>query len=159
MGRSQYEMPAAKSIPDGYHAVTPYITVQDAEKLIDFLKKAFDAKETVRMSMSDGTIAHAEVRIADSVIMLSGAIGEGYEPMPAGIHLYVEDCDAMYKRALEAGATSVMQPTDMFFGERMADVKDQFGNRWYIGTHIEDLSQEEISKRMIEYEKKNTKEG
>ena len=64
----------------------------------------------------------------------------------------------MYKRALEAGATSVMQPTDMFFGERMADVKDQFGNRWYIGTHIEDLSQEEISKRMIEYEKKNTKE-
>ena len=102
-------MPAAKSIPDGYHAVTPYITVQDAEKLIDFLKKAFDAKETVRMSMSDGTIAHAEVRIADSVIMLSGAIGEGHKPMPAGIHLYVEDCDAMYKRALEAGATSVMR--------------------------------------------------
>jgi uncharacterized glyoxalase superfamily protein PhnB len=147
-------MTSVKSIPDGYHTVTPYLLVQSAEKLIDFVKRAFDAKETVRMSMPDGAIGHAEVRLGDSVIMLSEAQGGEYKPMPTGIYLYVENCDATYKRALEAGATSVMQPTDQFYGDRSASIKDQFGNHWYIATHIEDLSKEELTKRMDEYMKK-----
>jgi PhnB protein len=147
-------MTSAKTIPDGYHTVTPYLLVQDAEKLIDFVIKVFDAKETVRMSMPNGTIGHAEVRLGDSVIMLSEAQGGDYKPMPTGIYLYVENCDAIYKRALEAGATSIMQPTDQFYGDRSAGIKDQFGNLWYIATHIEDLSKKELTKRMDEYMKK-----
>jgi PhnB protein len=106
------------------------------------------------MSMPDGAIGHAEVRLGDSVIMLSEAQGGEHKPMPTGIYLYVENCDATYKRALEAGATSVMQPTDQFYGDRSAGIKDQFGNHWYIATHIEDLSKEELTKRMDEYMKK-----
>jgi uncharacterized glyoxalase superfamily protein PhnB len=147
-------MSSVKSVPDGYHTVTPYLLVQDAEKLIDFVIKVFDAKETVRMSMPNGTIGHAEVRLGDSVIMLSQAQGGEYKPMPTGIYLYVENCDAIYKLALEAGATSIMQPTDQFYGDRSAGIKDQFGNHWYIATHIEDLSKEELTKRMDEYMKK-----
>ncbi|CAN5371059.1 hypothetical protein BH18THE2_BH18THE2_33350 [soil metagenome] len=98
--------------------------------------------------MPDGTIGHAEVRLGDSVIMVSDAQGEEYKPMQSGIHLYVEDCDSIYKRALEAGATSIMEPADQFYGDRSAGVKDQFGNRWWIATHKEDLSKEEIAKRM-----------
>jgi PhnB protein len=141
-------MTPVKPIPDGYHTVTPYILVQGADKLIDFVKKAFDAKETERYSMPNGTIGHAEVRLGDSVIMVSDAQGEDYKPMAAGIHLYVEDCDAVYKRALEGGATSIMEPADQFYGDRSAGVKDQFGNRWWIAMHKEDLSKDEIAKRM-----------
>jgi PhnB protein len=147
-------MSSVKLVPDGYHTVTPYLLVQDAEKLIDFVIKVFDAKETVRMSMPNGTIGHAEVRLGDSVIMLSEAQGGEYKPMPTGIYLYVENCDAIYKLALEAGATSIMQPTDQFYGDRSAGIKDHFGNHWYIATHIEDLSKEELTKRMDEYMKK-----
>ena len=119
-------MTTVKSIPDGYHTVTPYLLVQGADMLIDFVKKAFDAKETVRMSMPDGAIGHAEFRLGDSVIMLSEAQGGEYKPMPTGIYLYVENCDATYKRALEAGATSIMQPSDQFYGDRSASIKDKF---------------------------------
>jgi PhnB protein len=141
-------MTSVKPIPDGYHRVTAYILVQGADKLIDFIKKAFDAKETERYLMPDGTIGHAEVRLGDSIIMISDAQGEEYKAMAAGIHLYVEDCDAIYKRALEAGATSIMEPADQFYGDRSAGVKDQFGNRWWIATHKEDLSKDEIARRM-----------
>jgi PhnB protein len=141
-------MTSVKPIPEGYHTVTPYILVQGADKLIDFIKKAFDAKETERYSMPDGSIGHAEVRIGDSVLMVSDAQGEEFKPMAAGIHLYVEDCDVTYKHALEAGATSVSEPQDQFYGDRSSGVNDQFGNKWWIATHKEDLSKEEIAKRM-----------
>jgi PhnB protein len=143
-------MTTTKPVPEGYHTVTPYILVQGAEKLIDFMKRAFNARETERYSMPDGSIGHAEVRIGDSVIMIADAQGEEYKPMAAGIHLYVEDCDATYKRAIEAGATSVREPVDQFYGDRSAGVNDQFGNKWWIATHKEDLSNEEIAKRMEE---------
>ena len=143
-------MTSVKPIPDGYRTVTPFILVQGADKLIDFVKKAFDAKETERYLMPDGTIGHAEVRIGDSVIMISDAQEEQFKPMQSGIHLYVEDCDVIYKRTLDAGATSIMEPADQFYGDRSAGVKDQFGNRWWIATHKEDLSKEEIAKRMDE---------
>lgn len=142
-------MTSVKPIPEGYHAVTPYLLVQGAEKLINFMKNAFDAKETERYSMPDGSIGHAEVRIGDSVIMVADAQGDEYKPMAAGIHLYVEDCEVTYKRAIGAGATSVREPQDQFYGDRSADVNDQFGNKWWIATHKEDMSKEEI-KRMDE---------
>jgi PhnB protein len=143
-------MTSVKSIPEGYHTVTPYLLVQGAEKLIDFMKNAFDAKETERYSMPDGSIGHAEVIIGDSVIMVADAQGDEYKPMAAGIHLYVEDCDLTYKRAIGAGATSVREPQDQFYGDRSAGVIDQFGNKWWFATHKEDLSKEEIIKRMDE---------
>ena len=143
-------MTSVKPIPEGYHTVTPYLLVQGAEKLINFMKNAFDAKETERYSMPDGSIGHAEVRIGDSVIMVADAQGDEYKPMAAGIHLYVEDCDVTYKRAIGAGATSVREPQDQFYGDRSAGVNDQFGNKLWIATHKEDMSKEEIIKRMDE---------
>jgi uncharacterized glyoxalase superfamily protein PhnB len=127
---------------------------EGADKLIDFVKKTFDAKETTRISMPDGTIGHAEVRIGDSLIMISEAKGEEYKAMPTGIYVYVEDCDATYERALHAGAISLMKPTDQFYGDRSGGVKDQLGNKWWIATHKEDLSKEEYAKREAEFMEK-----
>ena len=149
-------MTSVKPIPDGYHTVTPFLLVQGAEQLIDFLERAFNASETYRFSMPSGTIGHAEIRIGDSVIMLSEAMGEEYRPTTCGIHLYVEDCDGTYERALEAGAISVKKPADQPYGDRSAGVKDQFGNHWWIGTHMEDLSKEEIDRRMNDAMKKQS---
>lgn len=140
---------AVKPIPDGYHTVTPYLIVEGAEKLLDFLKQAFDAEEKVRMPKPDGSIAHAEARIGDSVVMMGDA-GEQWSPMPAAIHLYVKDCDATYQRALEAGATSLQEPANQFYGDRMAGVRDLVGNMWWISTHVEDVSEEEMAKRAEE---------
>jgi PhnB protein len=106
------------------------------------------ASEIKGFSMADGTVANSEVRLGDSVIMLAEAKGDEYRPTLSGIHLYVEDCDVVYKRALEAGAVSIMQPMDQLYGDRSAAVKDQFGNYWWIATHIEDLPKEEITRRM-----------
>jgi len=134
-----------KPVPDGYHSVTPYLIVRGVAKLIDFLKEAFEAVETERLPGPDGTIGHAEVRIGDSIVMM----GEGghFDPMPAAIYLYVNDVDAYYARALDAGATSVMEPTDQFYGDRSGGVKDAFGNLWFVATHKEDVSREEILRR------------
>ncbi|MBI3244900.1 MAG: VOC family protein [Deltaproteobacteria bacterium] len=137
---------AAKAIPDGYHTITPYLTVQGAGKLIDFLKLAFDAQETERITAPSGTIAHAEVRIGDSIVMMSDAGGER-APMPSGLYLYVNDADAVYKSALRAGSTSIMEPADQFYGDRSAGVKDPVGNQWWIATHKEDVSPEELKRR------------
>ncbi len=137
---------AVKPIPDGYHSLTPYLVVQGVAKLIDFLKQAFEAKEVHRMSRPDGTIMHAEVRIGDSVVMMGEAMGE-FKPMPAMIYLYVNDADAVYQRALQAGATSMMEPADQFYGDRNGGVKDPCGNQWWIATHKEDVPPEELAKR------------
>ena len=137
---------AVKPIPDGFHTVTPYLVVQGVSKLIDFLKQAFEAKEIERHSRPDGSIMHAQVQIGDSMVMMGEAMGE-FQPMPAMIYVYVNDTDAVYKRALQAGATSVMEPADQFYGDRNAGVKDQCGNQWWIATHIEDVSPEELAKR------------
>ena len=137
---------AVKSIPDGYHSVTPYLTVQGAAKLLDFLKQAFAAIELHRMTRPDGTVGHAEVRIGDSVVMLAEARDE-WKPMPGAMYLYVNDTDAAYQRALQAGATSLMEPADQFYGDRNAGVKDPVGNHWWIATHKEDVPPEELAKR------------
>jgi uncharacterized glyoxalase superfamily protein PhnB len=137
---------AVKPVPDGYHTVTPYLTVEAAARLIEFLKQAFDAVETERMTRPDGTIGHAEVRIGDSVVMLSDAMGE-WKPIPSAIYLYVRDADATYYRALEAGAVSVMKPADQFYGDRQGGVKDPAGNSWWIATRIEDVPAPEMKRR------------
>lgn len=136
-----------KPIPDGYHSVTPYLIVHGVPKLIKFLKEAFDARETFRMDNPDGTVAHAEVRIGDSVVMM-GEASEQYKPMPASIHMYVNDMDTTYVRALEAGATSLREPKNEFYGDRNSGVQDQWGNHWWIVTHVEDVSPEEMERRM-----------
>jgi uncharacterized glyoxalase superfamily protein PhnB len=133
---------AVKPVPDGYHTVTPYLTVKDAGGLIDFIKQVFGGEETFRMG--EDSVAHAEMRIGDSMVMLGEAQNE---PIPAMIHLYMPDTDAVYRRALAAGATSLREPTDMFYGDRTGGVQDRFGNQWWIATHIEDVPSEEMARR------------
>ncbi|HJX62056.1 MAG TPA: VOC family protein [Dehalococcoidia bacterium] len=139
---------AVKAIPDGYHSVTPYLIVKGAAQLIDFVKQAFGAQETFRMP-GGGGIMHAEVRIGDSMVMMSDAMGE-YGPMPTMLFLYVEDVDAVYKRALKAGGVSTQEPEDQFWGDRAGAVKDAFGNQWWIATHVEDVPIEELERRQRE---------
>jgi uncharacterized glyoxalase superfamily protein PhnB len=135
-----------KPIPDGYHSVTPYLAVEGAARLIDFLKQTFDAQEVERMMSPDGNVRHAEVKIGDSIVMLGEASGQ-WKPMPSILYVYVNDTDATYHRALQAGATSTREPTDQFYGDRNAGVLDPCGNQWWIATHIEDISPEELRRR------------
>jgi PhnB protein len=151
-------MGSVKPIPEDYHTVTPYLVVEGADKLIDFMKQAFGAKETERMSMPAGSIGHAEVRIGDSVIMMGDARENMWKAMPTSIYLYVEDCDAVYKRALEAGATTLMEPKDQFYGDRSGGVRDPVGNYWFIATHKEDLTKQELDKRAQDYIKQQQKQ-
>lgn len=114
---------AVKPIPEGYHSVTPYLIVEGAAELLDFLREAFGAEQRVRMDTPDGSVAHAEVTIGDSVVMLADA-SEQWPANPGALHLYVEDCDTVYRRALEAGATEIQAPRDEFYGDRSGCVRD-----------------------------------
>jgi uncharacterized glyoxalase superfamily protein PhnB len=136
----------ADPIPSGYHTVTPYLRVQRASEFIEFLKAAFDAKEMHRSLAPDGAIMHADVLIGDSHVMLTDG-NENFASLPGSNFLYVPEVDATYRSAIDAGATSMMEPADQFYGDRTAGVRDPFGNEWWIGTHIEDLSAEEMHKR------------
>lgn len=138
---------SVKPIPEGYHTVTPFLIVKDAAKLIDFLREAFNAEENFRMNNPDETVAHAEVKIGNSMVMVSEA-NEQFPAIPNILHLYVEDTDAVFQRALKAGAETLKEPSDQFYGDRSGSVKDAFGNQWWIGTHIEDVTPEEVEKRM-----------
>lgn len=144
---------AVKPIPDGYHTVTPYLTVDDPGAVIDFLKKAFDAQETFAMRDDKGNIRHAEVKVGTSMLMLGGAQGE-WRARPGNFYLYVEDCDASYKKALAAGAKSTNEPADQFYGDRHGGVTDSQGNNWWIATHVEDVSSAELERRAKEFAEK-----
>jgi len=144
----------AKPIPDGYHTVTPYIAVDGAADAIEYYKKAFGAKERHRMDGPDGTIAHAEIEIGDSLVMLSDPFPQSTVKPPntlggtsASIFLYVEDVDAVVKQAVDAGAKTEMEPQDMFWGDRFGTVVDPFGHTWSVATHIEDVPPEEMAER------------
>jgi uncharacterized glyoxalase superfamily protein PhnB len=138
---------AAKPIPDGLHTLTPYLLVQDVPRLLKFLAKAFDAEIVHRMDRLDGSTAHAQVRIGDSVVMMGEPMGD-LPAMPASLYLYVTDCDAIYQRAIQAGGISYMPPTTMrFSGQRYGGVKDPAGNLWWIATNVEDVSPEESKQR------------
>jgi uncharacterized glyoxalase superfamily protein PhnB len=133
-------------IPQGYHTVTPYLVTGDVGALLEFVQKAFDAKVTEKLEMPGGPIMHAAVLIGDSHVMM-GQASENNPAMPTMLYLYVQDCDAAYQKALDAGAESVQEPTDQFYGDRSGGVRDSLGNQWWVGTHIEDVSPEEIAKR------------
>lgn len=133
-------------IPPGFHTVTPYLIVQGAERLIEFLQQAFGAEVLFRTNAPDGRISHAELRIGDSMIEM-GEGNEQWQPRPCALHLYVPDADAIYRRALAAGATSLSEPADVFYGDRAASVVDPSGNQWFIATRQEDLSYEEMTRR------------
>jgi PhnB protein len=138
-----------KAKPDGYHSVTPYLVVDGAARLIDFLQQTFDAEEVERFAAPGNRIGHAELRIGDSLVMLGDAHGE-HKAMQAMLYVYVDDVDASFQRALTAGGTSVQAPTDHFYGDRSGGVKDPCGNIWYIATHIEDVSPAELKRRAQE---------
>ena len=135
-----------RSVPEGYHAVTPWIISRDTARLLDFVKEAFGAEEIARVPDEDGAIGHAEFRIGDSIVMAFDA-REGWPDTPGFFRLYVENGDAVYRRALEAGAVSVTEMTDLFFGDRVGRVRDSQGNIWWIQTRVEEVDPEEMEKR------------
>ncbi len=146
-----------QAIPKGFHTLTPYINIKGAVEAIEFYKKAFGAKEVERMLMPDGSIAHAVIEIGDSKIMLAeeNALWGNVSPQtiggsPVTFCLYVEDVDAVFARALKEGATVTgeMEVKDQFYGDRTGSLTDPFGHKWSIMTHIEDVSPEEMQKRM-----------
>ena len=124
---------AVKPIPEGYHTVTPFLNVKGTTQLLEFLKKALNAEEVMRMPGPGGVVMHAEVNIGNSRLMLSEATQTA--PSSSSFYLYVTDVDALYKRAVAAGAVSQMEPTDQIWGDRMATVRDSFGNTWWIATY------------------------
>lgn len=139
-------MSQVKPVPDGYHTVTPYLTVKDAAAQLEFLTRAFGAVETYRMRGPDGAVRHAEVRIGDSMVMVGQARDE-WQPRPASLYLYVPDVDATYRSAVAAGGRTIQEPTTHFYGDRSGAVEDAEGNSWWIATHVEDVPPEEIGRR------------
>ena len=143
-----------RPIPEGYHTATPYLTIRNAAQALDFYKRAFGATEVMRMTSPDGRVGHAEIRIGDSAIMLSDEFPDmdARSPQmiggsPVMIHLYVEDADALVKRAVDAGATLQRPVEDQFYGDRAGKLADPFGHVWWIATHVEDVPPQEIEKR------------
>lgn len=146
-------MSQVKPVPDGYHSVQPYLMMKSSAEAIGFYLKAFGAKETLRMTDKAGRVGHAEIRIGDSCVMMAdendqiGALSaQHYGGSPVSLVLYTEDCDGMYRQALAAGAKSVREPADQFYGDRSAGVMDPFGYTWFISTHIKDVPLEELQK-------------
>jgi uncharacterized glyoxalase superfamily protein PhnB len=137
--------------PEGYHTVTPWIISRDTAQLLDFVREAFGAEEIARIHNEDGTIGHAEFRIGDSIVMAFDA-KEEWPDTPSFLRLYVEDGDTVYRRALEAGATSVTEMTDLFFGDRVGRVRDPQGNLWWIQARLENLELQEMEKRAVQKE-------
>jgi PhnB protein len=143
-------------IPPGYAALTPYLSVSDPASAIAFYQKAFGATERMRLMMPDGSIGHAEIDIGDSVMMLGGAWPQlGFAP-PEGaavsvmLHLYVEDADAVFARAVAAGAVEVSPVETKFYGDRSGSLRDPFGHRWTVATHVEEVSVEEAQRRIAD---------
>jgi PhnB protein len=148
---------AIKPIPEGYHTVTPYLAVDDAAEAIAYYTKAFGAKERSRMEAPDGSIGHAELEIGDSLVMLSDPFPQATTRTPkelggttATVFLYVEDVDAVVKRAVDAGATVTMEVADQFWGDRFGAITDPFGHSWSIATHVEDVPPDEMARRAEE---------
>ncbi len=148
---------AVKPIPDGYHTLTPYLTVRNAAKAIEFYKQAFGATERGVMKGPDGKVMHAELQIGDSVVMLAdewpdfGALSpESVGGSSSGLHIYVNNVDEAFARAVKAGAQTEMPVSDQFWGDRYGKLKDPFGHKWSIATHVKDMSADEMKHSMEE---------
>ncbi len=142
---------AEHHIPDGYGSVTPWIISRDTAGLIDFVTEAFGAEELARVRVDGGVIGHAEVRIGDSVVMMFDA-RDDWPDTPCFLRLYVEDADAVFRRALKAGGSSVTEVTMLAFGDRVGRVRDPLGNLWWIQERVEDLTPEEMAERAVQPE-------
>jgi PhnB protein len=146
-GKHKELIMAVKPIPDGYHTVTPYLTVRGAPKVIEFLKQAFRGELSHEpVKRPDGSIMHAEVAIGDSRVMIAEE-SEMAKATPSSLYLYVPNVDSVYQQAIKAGGKTVTEPTDMFYGDRSGSVMDPAGNSWFIATHKEDLAPQELAKR------------
>ena len=139
-----------KPIPDGFHAITPYLFAGGAPRLIEFISAAFGGEVTYRAERPDGAIMHATMQIGDSMLMLADPTPE-FGPMPSSIYLYVADCDAVYHRALSSGGVSVFPMITLPSGERYGGIKDPCGNIWWVATHVEDVPPEEQERRWKEF--------
>jgi uncharacterized glyoxalase superfamily protein PhnB len=155
---------AVKAIPEGYHTLTPYMTVRDAARAIEFYKQAFGAVEKGVMKGPDGKVMHAELRIGDSLFMVADEFPQFGSLSPqstggsgTGLHIYVEDVDSAFDRAIGAGATIEMPVSDMFWGDRYAKLMDPFGHKWSLATHVRDMSPEEIEEAQEEFMKQMPK--
>jgi PhnB protein len=152
-------MIATNHIPEGYHSITPYLHITGAARAIEFYKEVFGATEVMRMDAPDGKIGHAEIKIGDSHVMLADEFPEmdvrspqSFGGSPVELLLYVEDVDALAERAVEAGAKLIEPLEDKFYGDRMGKFVDPFGHIWAVATHMEDVSPEEMEKRMAAFE-------
>jgi len=150
-------MADVKPIPDGYPQVTPYLCVDGAAAAIEFYSMVFGAKERMRMPAPDGRIGHAELQFGDSVVMLSDEYPEmgvkGPKSLggtPVTLSVYVEDVDAVFGQAVQAGASALRQPENQFYGDRSGQFEDPFGHRWNVATHVEDVSPDEMARRAAE---------
>jgi len=144
-------MGTTKGCPEGYTTVTPSVTVKDAPKVIEFYKKAFDAKERMRMPGPDGKIMHAEIQIGNSIIMMNDEVmgsrsAQTQGGSPISFYCYFEDANAAFKKAIGAGAKEIYPVTDMFWGDKMGTVEDPFGYKWTIAQHVKEVSPEEMKK-------------
>jgi PhnB protein len=155
-------MAKVKPIPEGYSSVIPYISVKGASDAIAYYKQAFGAEELVRMPMPDGTVGHAELKIGDSILMLADEMDmpEAIAKSPrtlggvtSGLALYVVDCDAVFKRAVDAGGKVRRPLTNQFYGDRSGTIEDPFGQIWTISTHVEDVPPDEMKRRMEAFAK------
>jgi PhnB protein len=143
------------AIPAGFRTITPYLLVKEVPALLQFMQSAFDAVVVAKEMRADGSIMHAEVRIGTSMLM-TGEASESFGPMPASIYLYVEDCDRVYRKALDAGGVSVFDLADLPSGDRYGGVRDSSGNIWWIATHVEDVSSEEQQRRWALFQQKTS---
>ena len=142
-------------VPQGFHTITPYFIVNNADKFIDFIKEAFGAVENHRSVTHEGRIMHAQLKIGDSFIMMGESAGE-WKPMPCTIYMYVPDVDSVYDKALKTGGKKLREPANEFYGDRIGGVEDPWGNQWWISTHVEDVSPGEMKKREEEMMKRKT---
>ncbi|MFN2556782.1 MAG: VOC family protein [Nitriliruptorales bacterium] len=150
-------MAKVEPVPAGYPRVTPYLCVDSCSEAINFYSNVFGARERMRMPAPDGKIGHAELELGDSVIMLSDEYPEmgvrspkSIGGTPVSLHVYVEDVDAVFNQALQAGATVLREVEDQFYGDRSGQLEDPFGHRWSVATHVEDVPPEEMDRRMAE---------
>jgi uncharacterized glyoxalase superfamily protein PhnB len=142
---------SVNAIPKGYHTITPYFSVRDAHALVDFLTRAFDAVAEIH-TMPDGSILNAQVQVGTSMVLI-GQTPKNHPAdklMPAMLYMYVEDADAVYRNAIAAGGESIVEPRDQFYGDRVGAVRDLSGNQWWIASHKEEMSSEEMTRRAAE---------
>ena len=159
-------MSAAKSTPDGFRTITPALVIKEAAEAIEFYKKAFGAEVVMNLTGPQNSIVHAEIKIGNSIIMISGEWPGHHVQSPGTVggttttlHVYTDDVDASHKRAVEAGAKENMPPADMFWGDRYSSVSDPYGHSWSLATHVKDLSEEECQKACDEWMAQMAQQG